>query len=140
ASSPIARTLVRAIRAKERLARFRLALLPRQGRLAAPHWEYRRRAGEKPECNGGVENEAAERRSGHERPDRVGVEMVRQIPGGMHEPGDPDEPIRIQAEIHDRRRHHRIDQLPRTESPAAQVRTARTGDEDGVETPARRLS
>src|SRR5271157_5191917 len=57
--------------------------------------------GEKPDCDEDVEDHASERRGRHEGPDHIAVEMVHQIPAGVHEPCETYEHIRTEAEVSD---------------------------------------
>jgi len=85
-----------------------------------------------PNCDQGVKDQASKGRGRHEWPDRVAVEMVHQIPGGVHEPGEPDETVCAEPEVSDRSCDRRIEQFEEAE-PATQIHTARARDQDGVE-------
>src|SRR5579871_651489 len=63
---------------------------------------------------------------------------MRQIPGSMHQPSDPDQPVRSEGEIDHRYCDHGVDQLPNPK-PAVQVSAAGSGHQYGVESSTHRF-
>jgi len=58
--------------------------------------------------------------------------MVREIPRGVHEPGESDEPIRSEPSVQDGYDEDWIDQFPDAKAPT-EVHTRRACNEHGVE-------
>jgi hypothetical protein len=63
-------------------------------------------------------------------PNRIALQMVRQVPCRMHQPRDSNERVGSQSGINDRRREERIRQLPR----------AKTSIQVGPQLPATRIA
>src|SRR5258707_167390 len=74
--------------------------------------DQRRRPGQKPDPNDRIEDHATPGGGRHKRPKRVTPQMVRQIPGGMRQPCDSDEPIRSKSRVNDGGSQDRVGQLP----------------------------
>src|SRR5579864_238846 len=56
--------------------------------------------------------------SRHERPKRITPQMVRQVPGGMHQPCNSDEPVRPKSRVDNWCCKEGVSQLPDPESAA----------------------
>jgi len=97
-------------------------------------------ARDEPDRDDRIEDHAAERGGRHEGPDRIAVEVMRDVPCRVHQPCDADEGIRVQSEERDRCGNNRIDDFPRPEAAATEIRTACSRNDDGIERASSRLA